>query len=80
MGSLLARASVLTGLPCRLSVCQTIAMATQDRMALIHALEDYARWLRIDIDRPSPAQVERARMDLMDLLYEGGANDHAPEA
>lgn len=55
-------------------------MATQDRMALIHALEDYARWLRIDIDRPSPAQVERARMDLMDLLYEGGANDHAPEA
>jgi len=63
-----------------LSVCQTIPMATQDRMALIHALEDYARWLRIDIDRPSPAQVERARMELMDVLNEGGLTGHAPEA
>lgn len=43
-------------------------MTTKDHIALIAALEDYARWLRFDLDNPRPEQVERARADVIKAM------------
>lgn len=37
-------------------------------MQLIAALENYARWLRYDLDRPNPERVGAARERVVDLL------------
>lgn len=45
-----------------------LGMTTRDRFALIAALEDYARWLRFDLDNPRPEQVERARAEVIEAM------------